>query len=167
MTMTIRTRGSNSIEIASGVPSLRLREIYHFCDFLCLAFLPFPFLSFPSLLFSCSPPQVKRVNRCPWLIAQTMRFHPRKCLFWVSLKNFGCKGSKTPKNPPKEGVVYGFPAKLEKQKKLITKPNEEISTPNLNCGWRSRPSHWISGQRSPITKSKMAAAAILKIEFRL
>jgi hypothetical protein len=43
-------------------------------------------LSFPFILFSCSPPQVKRVNRFPWLMAQTMRFHPRKCLFGVSLK---------------------------------------------------------------------------------
>jgi hypothetical protein len=80
--------------------------------FLSFPFLSFPFLSFPFILFSCSPPQVKRVNRFPWLMAQTMRFQRRKCLFGVSLQKFDLTGSVTPKNRQKEGVVYDFPAKL-------------------------------------------------------
>jgi hypothetical protein len=75
--------------------------------------LSFPFLSFPFILFSCSPPHVKRVNRFPWLMAQTMRFYPRKCRFGVSLKKIDFTGSVTPKNRQKVGVVYDFPAKLE------------------------------------------------------
>jgi hypothetical protein len=70
-------------------------------------------LSFPIILFSCSPPQVKGVNRFPWLMVQTMRFHPRKCLFGVSLKKFDLTGSVTPNNHQKVGVVNDFPAKLE------------------------------------------------------
>jgi hypothetical protein len=46
-------------------------------------------------------------------MAQTMRFHPMKCLFGVSLKKFDLTGSVTPKNRQKVGVVYDFPAKLE------------------------------------------------------
>jgi hypothetical protein len=46
-------------------------------------------------------------------MAQTMRFHPRKCLFGVSLKKFDLAGSRTTKNRQKVGVVYDFPAKLE------------------------------------------------------
>jgi hypothetical protein len=74
------------------------------------AWLLAPFL---ALLFSCSPPQVKRVNRFSWLMAPTMRFHPSKCLFWVSLKKFDFTGLVTPKNRQKVGVVNDFPAKLE------------------------------------------------------
>jgi hypothetical protein len=68
-------------------------------------------LSFHIIFFS--PPQVKRVNRFPRLMAQTMRFHPRKCRFGVSLKIFDFTGSVTPKSRQKVGVVYDFPAKLE------------------------------------------------------
>jgi hypothetical protein len=46
-------------------------------------------------------------------MTQTMRFHPRKCLFGVSLKKFEFTESVTPKNRQKVGVVYGLPAKLE------------------------------------------------------
>jgi hypothetical protein len=46
-------------------------------------------------------------------MAQTMRFHPRKCLFGVSLEKFHLTGSVTPKNRQKVGVVCVFPAKLE------------------------------------------------------
>jgi hypothetical protein len=46
-------------------------------------------------------------------MAQTMRFHPRKCPFGVSLKKIHFTGSVTPKNRQKVGVVYDFPAKLE------------------------------------------------------
>jgi hypothetical protein len=92
----------------------------------------FPFLSFPFIpfiLFSCSPPQVERVNRFPWLMAQTMRFHPRKCLFGVSLKKFEFTGSITPKNRQKVGVVYGFPAKLgESIKTHISVKSRDIDT---------------------------------------
>jgi hypothetical protein len=89
----------------------------------------FPFLSFPFILFSCSPPQVKRVNRFPWLRAQTMRFHPRKCLFGISLKKFEFTGSVTPKNRQKVGVVYGFPAKLgESIKTHISVKSRDIDT---------------------------------------
>jgi hypothetical protein len=41
-----------------------------------------------------------------------MRFYPRKCFLGVSLKKIEFTGSITPKNRQKEGVVYGFPAKL-------------------------------------------------------
>jgi hypothetical protein len=95
---------------------------YHTCDFLCMASIPF-------ILFSCSPPQVKRVNRFPWLRAQTMRFHPRKCLFRVSLKKFEFTGSITPKNCQKEGVVYDFPTKLgESIKTHISVKSRDINT---------------------------------------
>jgi hypothetical protein len=86
-----------------------------FVTFYAWAFLSFPFLSFPFILFSCLPPlapQVKRVNRFPLLMAQTMRFHPKKCLFGVALQKVHLTGSVTPKNRQKVGVVYDFPAKL-------------------------------------------------------
>jgi hypothetical protein len=51
-------------------------------------------------------------------MAQTMRFHPSKCLFGVSLKKFDLTGSVTPKNRQKVGVVYGFPAKLGESIKI-------------------------------------------------
>jgi hypothetical protein len=83
----------------------------------------------PFILFSCSPPQVKRVNRFPWLMAQTMRFHPRKCLFGVSLKKFDLTGSATPKSRQKVGVVYDFPAKLENSiKTRISVKSRDIDT---------------------------------------
>jgi hypothetical protein len=44
---------------------------------------------------------------------KTMRFHPRKYLFGVSLKKFDFTESVIPKNRQKVGVVYDFPAKLE------------------------------------------------------
>jgi hypothetical protein len=97
-----------------------------------MAFLSFPFLSFPFIpfiLFPCSPPQVKRVNRFPWVMAQTMRFHPRKCLFGVSLQKIDLTGSVTPKNRQKVGVVYGFPAKLgESIKTHISVKSRDINT---------------------------------------
>jgi hypothetical protein len=100
-----------------------------------MAFLSLPFLSFaflfstPFILFSCSPPQVKRVDRFPWFMAQTMRFHPRKCLFWVSLQKFDLTGSVTLKNRQKVGVVYGFPAKLgESIKTHISVKSRDIDT---------------------------------------
>jgi hypothetical protein len=93
----------------------------------------FPFLSFPFILFSCSPPQVKRVNRFPWLMAQTMRYHPRKCLFGVSLKKFDLTGSITPQNRQKVDVVYGFPAKLgESIKTQISVKSRDIDTRDID-----------------------------------
>jgi hypothetical protein len=50
----------------------------------------------------------------------------------------------------------------ENQQNLISQLNQEISTHNLNCGWKLKRTHQILGQISPIIKSKMAAAAILK-----
>jgi hypothetical protein len=86
-------------------------------------------LASPFILFSCSPPQVKRVNRYPWFIAQTMRFHPRKCLIGASLKKFDLTGSVTPKNRQKVGVVYDFPAKLENSIKThISVESRDIDT---------------------------------------
>jgi hypothetical protein len=41
-----------------------------------------------------------------------MRFHPKKCLFGISLKKTEFTGSVTPKNRQNEGVVDGFAAKL-------------------------------------------------------
>jgi hypothetical protein len=97
-----------------------------------MAFLSFLFLSFPFnpfILFSFSPPQVKWVNRFPWLMAQTMSFHSRKCHFGVSLKKFDFTGSVTPKNRQKVGVVYGFPAKLgESIKTHIAVKSRDIDT---------------------------------------
>jgi hypothetical protein len=62
-------------------------------------------------------------------MAQTMRFHPRKCLFWVSLKKFDFTGSVTPKNRQKVGVVYDFPAKLENSIKIhISVKSRDIDT---------------------------------------
>jgi hypothetical protein len=58
-----------------------------------------------------------------------MRFHPRKCLFWVSMKKFDFTGSVTPKNRNKVGVVYGFPDKLvESIKTRISVKSRDIDT---------------------------------------
>jgi hypothetical protein len=85
--------------------------------------------SFPFILFSCSPPQVKRANRFPWLTAQTMRFHPRKCLFGVSVEKFDLTVSVIPKNRQKVGVVHDFPAKLENSIKThISVKSRDIDT---------------------------------------
>jgi hypothetical protein len=62
-------------------------------------------------------------------MAQTMRFHPRKCLFGVSLKIFDLTGSVTPLNRQKVGVVYDFPAKLEESiKTYISVKSRDIDT---------------------------------------
>jgi hypothetical protein len=62
-------------------------------------------------------------------MAQTMRFHPRKCLFGVSLKKIEFTGSITPKSRQKVGVVYGFPAKLgESIKTHISVKSRDIDT---------------------------------------
>jgi hypothetical protein len=58
-----------------------------------------------------------------------MRFHPRKCLFGVSLKKFKFTGSITPKNRQQVGVVFGFPAKLgESIKTHIKVKSRDIDT---------------------------------------
>jgi hypothetical protein len=67
--------------------------------------------------------------KMPIVKNQTMRFHPRKCLFGVSLKKFDFTGSVTPKNRQKVGVVYGFPAKLgESIKTHISVKSRDIDT---------------------------------------
>jgi hypothetical protein len=55
-----------------------------------------------------------------------MRFHPRKCLFGVSLTKFEFTGSITPKNRQKEGMVYGFPAKLGESIKTLSVKSRDI-----------------------------------------
>jgi hypothetical protein len=58
-----------------------------------------------------------------------MRFHPGKYLFGVSFKKFDFTGSVAPKNRQKEGVVYGFPAKLgESIKTHISVKSRDIDT---------------------------------------
>jgi hypothetical protein len=58
-----------------------------------------------------------------------MRFRPRKFPFGVSLKKFELTGSVTPKNRPKVGVVYGFPAKLRESSKIhISVKSSDIDT---------------------------------------
>jgi rRNA processing protein Gar1 len=58
-----------------------------------------------------------------------MQFHPRKCLFRVSLKKIEFTGSVTPKNREKVGAVYGFPAKLgEWRKTHISVKSRDIDT---------------------------------------
>jgi hypothetical protein len=75
-----------------------------------LSCYPFRFLSFQIIyLFTSTGQTGKPISMVE---AQTMLFHPRKCLFRVSLKKFDFKGSVTPKNRLKVGVVYDFPAKL-------------------------------------------------------
>jgi hypothetical protein len=62
-------------------------------------------------------------------MAQTMRFHPRKCLFGVSLKKIDLTGSVTPKNRQKVGMVYGFSAKLGVSIKIhISVKSRDIDT---------------------------------------
>jgi hypothetical protein len=89
--------------------------------------LSFPFLSFHITFLLTSAGQTgKPISR---LLAQTMRFHPRKCLFGVSLKKFEFTGSITPKNRQKEGVVYGFPVKLgESMNTHISAKSRDIDT---------------------------------------
>jgi hypothetical protein len=105
------------------------------------------------------------VNRCPWLMAQTMRFYPRKYLFGVSLKKL-TTGSVTPKNRQKVGVVYDFPAKLEeymkthisvKSRDIDTKFELLVSTKKYTLDFGSKVIY------RPI---KMAAAAIME-KFKL
>jgi hypothetical protein len=86
-------------------------------------------LSFPFILFSCSPPQVKRVNRFPWVEGSNDVFPPKEVLSGVSLKKFDFTGSVTPKNRQKVGAVYGFPAKLgESIKTHISVKSTDIDT---------------------------------------
>jgi hypothetical protein len=62
-------------------------------------------------------------------MAQTMHFHPGKCLFEVSLKKFDFVGSVTRKNRQKVGVVYDFPAKLDKSIKThISVKSKDMDT---------------------------------------
>jgi hypothetical protein len=59
----------------------------------------------------------------------SMCLHPRKCLFRVSLKKCDFTGSVTPKSRQKVGVVYDFPAKLEKSVKThISVESRDIDT---------------------------------------
>jgi hypothetical protein len=84
-------------------------------------------LSFHTIFLLTSTGQTG--NRFPWLRAQTMRFHPRKCLYGVSLKKLEFMGSVTPKNRQKVGVVYGFPTKLgESTKTRISVISRDIDT---------------------------------------
>jgi hypothetical protein len=58
-----------------------------------------------------------------------MRFHPRKCLFGVSLKKIDFTGSVTPQNREKVGVVYDFSAKFENSIKThISVKSRDIDT---------------------------------------
>jgi hypothetical protein len=58
-----------------------------------------------------------------------MRYHPKKCLFGVSLKKFDFTGSVTPKNRQKVRVVYRFQAKLENSVKThISVKSRDIDT---------------------------------------
>jgi hypothetical protein len=58
-----------------------------------------------------------------------MRFHPRKCLFGVSLQKFDLTGSVTPKSRQKVGMVYGFPAHPgESIKTRISVKSRDIDT---------------------------------------
>jgi hypothetical protein len=96
-------------------------------------------------------------------MAQTMRFHPRKCLFEASFKKFDLTGSVTPKNRQKVGVVFDFPAKLEESIKThISVKSRDIDTTFEPQVATKNYTHWISGQRSPIVQFKVAAAAIMK-----
>jgi hypothetical protein len=62
-------------------------------------------------------------------MVQTMRFHPRKCLYGVLLQKGDLTGSVTPKNRQKVGVVYGFSAKLgESIKTHISVKSIDIDT---------------------------------------
>jgi hypothetical protein len=62
-------------------------------------------------------------------MAQTMRFHTRKCLFGVALKKFDLTGSVIPNNRQKVGVVYDFPAKLDNSIKThISVKSRDIDT---------------------------------------
>ena len=76
-----------------------------------------------------------------------MRFHPRKCLFGVSLKKFDLTGSVTPKNRQKVGVVYDFPAKLEnsikthisvKPRDIDTKFESQVATKKYTLDFGSK-----------------------------
>jgi hypothetical protein len=81
-------------------------------------------------------------------------------------KKFDLRGSVTPKNRQKVGVVYDFPAKLEesiqthisvKSRHIDIKFELYVETEKYTLDF---------GKRSPIIKSKMAAAAIMK-NFKL
>jgi hypothetical protein len=90
----------------------------------------FPFLSFyPFHIIFLLTSTGQTGGPISMVEAQTMRFHPRKCLFGVSLKKFDFTGSVTPKNRQKVGVVYGFPAKLGKSIKThISVKSRDIDT---------------------------------------
>jgi hypothetical protein len=75
-------------------------------------------------------------------MAQTMRFHPRKCFFGVLLKKkFDFTGSVTQKNRQKVGVVYDFPAKLEKSIKThMSVKSRDIGT-KFEPRWQLKSTH--------------------------
>ena len=71
-----------------------------------------PFLPFPSLLYSCSPVQPKRLDRFLRLIPQNERFGARKCLLYDSTLYNEHLGVLTPKNYPKTPLYAEIPAKI-------------------------------------------------------
>jgi hypothetical protein len=62
--------------------------------------------------------------------------------FWISLKKNGFTGSVTPKSRQKDGVVFGFPAKLgESIKTHISVKSRDIDTKKWNCRWKLKRTH--------------------------
>jgi len=94
-------------------------------------------------------------------MAQMTRTHARVCLFWLSLILHPILGIKLPKNPNFWGVNRHFPAKRVKYWNVhIIKTTASIITK-----WRCVSTLWtiINNKILRFQKSKMAAAAILKI----
>jgi hypothetical protein len=87
----------------------------------------FPFLSFHIIFLLTSTGQTgKPISTVD---SSNDAFPPKEVPFGISLKKFDFTGSVTPKNRQKEGVVYGFPAKLgESIKTHISVKSRDIDT---------------------------------------
>jgi hypothetical protein len=93
-----------------------------------MASLSFPFLSFHIIFFLTSTGQTGKPTSM--VAGSSDAFPPKEVPFWGLIqKKIEFMGSATPKNRQKEGVVYGFPAKLaESIKTHISVKSRDIDT---------------------------------------
>ena len=80
----------NLVAICSRGTSRHEREVLHLCP-LSTLHLSHPF-------FSCARPQVERLNQSWWLMAETTRLDPRKCLLSMRIRRKYIQGVYDPKN---------------------------------------------------------------------
>jgi hypothetical protein len=118
MTLTIWTSTPNFIDIATRVPSPQLREISHFCDFLCMACsslaLSFPFL-FLSLHIIFLLTSTGRTGEPIFMVdGSNVAFPPKKVPFRGLIEKIWLYGVSNPQKPPKSGRGLWFPSQTRK-----------------------------------------------------